>query len=425
MLGRVLLSRARLAIVCAAGVTALWAVVAATPRDAGPGGVRPGAVRTVGEVRALWVTRTTLASPDAITAMVRSAAAAGFNTLLVQVRGRGDAYFAGGPEPRGQWPGQPEAWDPLQFVLRQAHQAGLRVHAWINANLVANAVDLPQARSHLVYRHPEWLMVPRALAAEMQVLSPGTTLYREKLSRWVRAQAAGIEGLYLSPIPRDAARYTVDVISDVAARYPVDGVHLDYVRYPSADFDYSRAALSEFDAHLREGRTEAERREIERRTGGDLLAAAAAYPAEWRAFRRDRLTELVAGLRAEIRRRRPGVLLTAAVVPDAAEAVSQRLQDWPAWLERGLLDAACPMAYAADAAGFASQIAAARNGAGGRPIWAGIGAYRLSSAQAIENIQTARRYGVAGVVLFSYDSLASPPQRAGEYLSLLGRAVFQ
>ena len=43
------------------------------------------------EVRALWVVRTTLTSPDKIHKMLESASAAGFNTLIVQVRGRGDA----------------------------------------------------------------------------------------------------------------------------------------------------------------------------------------------------------------------------------------------------------------------------------------------------------------------------------------------
>src|SRR5215510_12134566 len=52
------------------------------------------------EVRALWVVRTTLSSPAAIETMVKSARGAGFNTLLVQVRGRADAYYNGGFEPR-------------------------------------------------------------------------------------------------------------------------------------------------------------------------------------------------------------------------------------------------------------------------------------------------------------------------------------
>ena len=43
------------------------------------------------QTRALWVTRTTLTSADSIKQMVTAAQAGGFNTLLVQVRGRGDA----------------------------------------------------------------------------------------------------------------------------------------------------------------------------------------------------------------------------------------------------------------------------------------------------------------------------------------------
>src|SRR5687767_8787758 len=56
----------------------------------------------VGEVRALWVVRTTLSSPQGIRTMVREAAAAGFNTLMVQVRGRGDAFYSSTIEPRAE-----------------------------------------------------------------------------------------------------------------------------------------------------------------------------------------------------------------------------------------------------------------------------------------------------------------------------------
>src|SRR5262249_50023788 len=85
------------------------------------------------EIRALWVLRTTLTSPDTIGALVRSARDDGFNTLLVQVRGRGDAYYSGGLEPRAaELQRQPADFDPLATVLDTGHAAGLRVHAWIN-----------------------------------------------------------------------------------------------------------------------------------------------------------------------------------------------------------------------------------------------------------------------------------------------------
>jgi hypothetical protein len=56
-------------------------------------------------------------------------------------------------------------------------------------------------------------------------------------------------------------------------------------------------------------------------------------------------------------------------------------------------------------------------------VWAGIGAYRLSSDQIVENVQTARRLGAHGIILFSYDSLTGPPHGT-EYLSHIARAAF-
>ena len=104
-------------------------------------------------------------------AAVRSAHEHGFNTLLVQVRGRGDAYYIGGPEPRAaELHRQPSDFDPLATVLEAAHASGLRVHAWVNVNLVASAADVPTAREHLVHRHPEWLMVPRDIAQELAAI---------------------------------------------------------------------------------------------------------------------------------------------------------------------------------------------------------------------------------------------------------------
>ena len=60
----------------------------------------PRAAAARDEVRALWVTRVSLTTPRSVSAVVQTARVSGFNTLLVQVRGRGDAYFADALEPR-------------------------------------------------------------------------------------------------------------------------------------------------------------------------------------------------------------------------------------------------------------------------------------------------------------------------------------
>ena len=378
-----------------------------------------------GEVRALWVLRSSLTSPASITALVRSAREHGFNTLLVQVRGRGDAYFSGGIEPRAaDLQRQPPTFDPLATVLQAARGAGLDVHAWVNVNLVSSAADLPIARTHVVNRHPEWLMVPREVAQRLARVDPRSPAYVGRLARWSRGQTDGIEGLYTSPIIPAAAAHVESVVRDIARRYDVAGVHLDYARYPSDRFDYSRTALTEFRKEVRAKLASAVRMDLDRREQVDLFAYPDALPTEWRAFRVARMTALMTRLRAAVKTTRPDALFTVAAAPDMNDALDHKFQDWKRWLEAGTVDAVCPMAYTPEPARFAQQIAAARDVAGGRAVWAGIGAYRLTATRTIENIQTARRLGTAGIVLFSYDSLIDPKQAPADYLAVVGRSVF-
>ena len=386
---------------------------------------RPPEPDSVPEVRALWVLRTSLASPASIAALVQSARDHGFNTLLVQVRGRGDAYYNDSIEPRAaELQRQPATFDPLATVLGAAHTAGLRVHAWVNVNLVASAVDLPLAREHLVYRHPDWLMVPRDIAQDVAKLPADSPAYVGKIARWTRGQPGELEGLYASPIIPGAATYLETVVRGIANRYPIDGIHFDYARYPNARFDYSRLAIAEFRTAIRPRLDDAARRQVDAREKVDLFAYPDARPDDWRAFRVARMTALMRRLRAAVKAERPDALVTVATKPDLREAYDDRLQDWGAWLHDGIVDVVCPMAYTPEAARFADQITAARAAANGRPIWAGIGAYRLTPAQTIDNIQTARRIGAAGVILFSYDSLTDPKLAAAGYLEKVGRAAF-
>jgi uncharacterized lipoprotein YddW (UPF0748 family) len=376
------------------------------------------------ETRGMWVTRSSLTSPAAIAALVRTASDQGFNTLLVQVRGRGDAYYRSELEPRAaDLARQPPSFDPLAAVLAEARPRGIKVHAWISTNLVSSAAELPVSPEHLVYRHPEWLMVPRAIAQDVARLDPNNPAYVGKIARWTRGESGTVEGLYTSPLQPDAAAHTERVVADLARRYPLDGIHLDYVRFPSQQFDYSRFSIAEFRAEIRPKLAADARRALDAEEAADLFAYPDRLPVEWAAFRRARLTAMVARIRASVRAARPSLVLSAAVLPDADEAFTERSQDWRGWLGARLVDAVAPMAYTQEPARFAEQIAAARDIAGGRAVWAGIGAYRLTPDQTIENIRTARRLGAAGFVLFSYDSLTGPKPPAPDYLPAVRQAV--
>src|SRR6187431_1541412 len=375
------------------------------------------------QTRALWITRTTLTSPESIRQMVAAAQAGGFNTLLVQVRGRGDAYYSGTIEPRAaELTGKP-SFDPLATVLADAHAAGLQVHAWVAVNLVSSSVTLPASRDHVIYREPEWLMVPRELAAEMKKINLRSPAYIGRLARWTRAHTSIVEGLYTSPLHPAAQDHTAAVIGEIAAKYPIDGVHLDYVRFPNEEFDYSPGAMEQFKTAMAADLNDRERREAAAREVIDPAAYPNLFPERWSDFRRSRLTSLVIKIRTPVKTARPGTLVSAAVVPDAQMAFTGRMQDWRGWIDQSLLDVICPMAYTIESEIFQKQIAAARAYAGSRPVWAGIGAYQMSPAQTLAHIAAANRLGVAGIILFSYESLAAPPNGA-ESVSELGRAAF-
>lgn len=399
-------------------LVACFAALAGVVPAAGRG---PAAISQ--DVRALWVTRATLGSPQAITKMIRAARDGGFNTLLVQVRARGDAYYRSRLEPRAPELASHPDFDPLQATISEAHAAGLRVHAWVGVNLISSAATLPSSRDHIVYRNPDWLMVPKPLAAELRRIDVRSPEYVGRLARWTRQHSNDVEGLYASPLHAAAANHVTAVVKDLATAYALDGIHLDYIRFPNEDFDYSRAALQQFKEYLQPDMTPEELRTVTAREKLDPLAYANFFPERWKAFRRSRLTSLVMRIRTAVKQARPEAVVSAAVIPDATEAYQSRLQDWRTWLDQSLIDVLCPMAYTPDPKMFESQVGLAQDFAAGRPVWTGIGAYRLSSDATAQFIAASRRLGTSGVILFSYDALTAPPYTAST-LTDIGRAAF-
>jgi uncharacterized lipoprotein YddW (UPF0748 family) len=243
-------------------------------------------------------------------------------------------------------------------------------------------------------------MVPRA-GAEAALRAP-----RSELAAIVeRAKGDGeAEGFYLSPSSPGVVAHLESVVRELVTAYPVDGIHLDFIRYPGPDYDYSRAALEAF---------------APRRRAVDLPNAPSLDPEGWGEYRRRVLDALAERLSGAARAARPGVLVSAAVVSDQSQALYARYQRWPAWMERGWLDAVCPMAYTPDTRIFRQQVEQARARVGGQAgLWAGVGAYRLGLDGILEKIRAAREAGASGVILFSHESLS------GEDLDRLRQDAF-
>jgi len=384
-----------------------------------------------GEVRGVWVVRTTLTSPEAVREMVRETYEAGFNTLLVQVRGRADAFYRSTYEPPSpSLAGAPADFDPLALVVEEAHARGMAVHAWVVAQLVWGIGPLPEDPAHLVNLHPDWLAVPRDLAEELHGVDPFDPSYRRRIHAWAVERDGRVEGVFASPSHPEARERLAAVVDDLVWRYPLDGIHLDYIRYPSPEFDYSRRALSDFRrwalGRIPPGRTASLDARAEQ---GDVTAWTRENPELWNEWREAQVNLSLQAVRAVVQAAPGRPILTAAVFADPLDARRGRFQDWPGWLAGGWVDAVAPMAYTPDDARFADLMEAARRadeaGDGGR-VWAGVGIYQTDLEGALRKVDLARSAGAAGFVLFSYDWAVSEGRSVadGPYLDALARRAF-
>jgi len=374
------------------------------------------------EVRALWVVRHTMTSPAAVQALVERASGSGITDLIVQVRGRGDAYYSSPFEPRAaELQGLPADFDPLALVINEAHAAGLRVHAWLNTYLVSDATALPESTAHLIYQHPEWLMVPRELAVELYHEDPRQPEYLTRLVTYAQQNPRALEGLFISPANPEVRQQLLRLWLDVANRYDVDGLHFDYVRYPSPEYDYSRVSLEQFRREMERTLSAADREFLGQKMDESPLLQVRTFPEQYAQFQRRQVNLLVERIYREVKQRRPELKISAAVFANETDAAKSRFQDWKTWLRQGWIDAVCPMAYTPDTDLFEQQITKALSLAGDREVWSGIGAYRQAVGDAREKIELSRRLGAQGFILFSYNSLieTSPKNPRGAYLEEL------
>ena len=357
------------------------------------------------EVRALWVVREAMTSPSEVSKMVKSAKEAGFNTLIVQVRGRGDAFYNARWEPRASsLENESSDFDPLAQTIQEAHAAGIKVHAWINTFLVADAAILPKSPDHAMYKHPEWLAVPRGIATELYRGDPKSQTYSNTLVSYAQNNKEELEGIFFSPAHPGVKEQIYNLWIDITERYDVDGLHFDYIRYPNEQFDFSRTSLDRFRSELEKTMSAEERKRLSDVSANDVLVYVNTYPDRYAQFQRDQVTDLVERVYQGVKARKPQALVSAAVFANDKDAYEKRRQDWKLWLKRGILDVVCPMAYSKETATFARQIEVAVGAKGNNQVWAGIGSWLIPVNSSLEKVSVAREKGAQGFILFSYNA---------------------
>jgi uncharacterized lipoprotein YddW (UPF0748 family) len=330
---------ALLALLLLAGCTGAASTISPAPSPAGD--PEPIAAPS-GPQRAIWVTRFDYRTPDDVRRIFENCASAGFDTVLFQVRGNATAFYRSRLEPWAEQFGfKDPGFDPLALAVEEARRRGLRLHAWVNVMPVWWGTKPPADPRQLWNAHPEWAW------------------YDQHGKRQAFSERFYVS---LNPCLPEVREHLVAVVREIARGYAVDGIHLDYIRYPKEPPATPKGSDSDW---TRDARTVERFRSA---TGKDPARDRAA----WDAWRTEQVTQVVRALRAMLREERPGVQLSAAVGAEPERHVREYFQDARTWMREGLVDTVYPMNYASDLATFERRAALWRSPGGGARVVMGI-----------------------------------------------------
>lgn len=332
--------------------------------------------------RAIWVTRWDYRTAADIDRIMEEVATLGVTDVIWQIRGQADAFYKSDLEPWGRelFRDLPKdatdpGYDPLERAVEQAHARKLKIHAWVNVMPMWKGTTPPDAPNHLFHTQPLW------------------RLYDAKGI----PQALHDHYIIVNPIYPEVQDHIVKVCADIVRRYNVDGLHLDYIRFVSDTMkDPAAYPADERSIGLFKKATGAASAE-----GADGVKA-------YRAFIRQRITDLVRRLKKEAVQLRPGAVLTAAVWRRPELGRDTFLQDGASWLNEGTLDIAMPMIYQAKNDAYVSDleawVAAVDKDRLPRLV-PGLANYQHTPEQTAQQVDLSRNRGVTNYAIFAYASL--------------------
>ncbi|QDI90158.1 hypothetical protein EPH95_02375 [Salicibibacter halophilus] len=287
--------------------------------------------QTDGFYRAFWVQafEPGLKTPEDIDQLLVDADEANMNAILAQVSRRHDAYYTSDVLPFTEDPDIPSGFDPLGYLVEQARDTDLEVHAWVVVSPLWDNVygGPPEHPDHIYHDHG-----PGAPDQDTWVTHDYNGDYNE-------------EELYLDVGHPDVQTHVVDIVKDIAGNYDVDGVHLDYIRYPENDPDdppgwygYNPTALTLF---------QEEKNRDDRPEPDDE---------EWLTWKVEQVSHLVQRVYTELMDVDPAKIFSASVLswglddPSehdfwALDPVQRAHQNWKLWIQDGYLDYVFVMNY--------------------------------------------------------------------------------
>jgi uncharacterized lipoprotein YddW (UPF0748 family) len=259
--------------------------------------------------------------------------------------------------------------DPLGLLIKQAHRKGIKVYAWLNLLSLSdnkNAFILKKYGTGILTRNlKEKNSLDDYKIDKQFFLEPGDTRVREEL---------------------------FSITEEIISAYPgLDGLLFDYIRYPDKDPDYGYTKIN-----------------LERFVSAAGIKDADKNNPAWNDWKREQVDELLTLLANKARSMRPDMRIGSTGCVPFVRAYYEAYQNWPAWVNRGLVDFAVLMSYPKDVLEFSKNIQEAKDKVKDfKRVYIGLPAYKLVDAGKVfrDELQIARFSGAGSCVIFHYGSL--------------------
>ncbi len=339
------------------------------------------------EIRAMWLDRGTIvqAKSEADLAVVFDRmAAAGVNTVFFETLNASYPIYPSRIAPQ-QNP-LTQGWDPLKAAVKLAHERGMELHAWFWVFAAANQRHneiLNQPLNYLgpvLSQHPDWAITDK----EGNIFDRGVP-YKKA---------------FLDPANPEVQRYLLSLLEEVASNYDVDGIQLDYIRYPFQEpkvnqtFGYSQSSRQLF-------------KEI---AGVDPIEISPRHPlwAQWTGFRIRQVDSFVATVSERLRQKRPDLILSAAVFPmEKRDRLFRLQQNWEEWVRREQVDMIVLMTYALDTGNLEERTQPLFNQdlKGSSLLVPGLRLLKVPDSVTLDQLQFVRNLPTGGYALFAAENL--------------------
>ncbi|AKG24609.1 hypothetical protein IJ00_12650 [Calothrix sp. 336/3] len=338
------------------------------------------------EIRAMWLDRGTIVkarNEAGLAKIFDRLAQAGINTVFFETLNASYTIYPSQVAPE-QNP-LIRNWDPLASAVKLAHARGMELHAWVWVFAAGNN------------RHNEILNIDKDYPGPVLARNPDWAGFDNRGQRIPIGQGKP----FFDPANPQVRQYLINLYTEIVTRYNVDGLQLDYIRYPFQDARANRTY----------GYGKAAREQFQQQHGVDPMTLKPSQIdlwEKWTDFRTQQVNSFVAQVSQDLKRKRPNLMLSVAVFPlQERERIHKIQQNWEVWARRGDIDFIVPMTYAQDTVRFERLaqpwIASSRLGA--TLLVPGIRLLALPTIGAFDQIQLVRDLPTSGYALFAAENL--------------------